>query len=380
MGRSLIKSKYGRTTTIALAGLIHLSQFVSGCGDSSDQSTLSSLILISSIASLPKASGPVSADPGQASQPTAKTGVLLKGFNFTVARSSGLTSVAANVQNAFLGVSLQDKILCHLGVAESVVNPTYDGSDHFYTIEGLGVGSSPVSLRANISKAGDSSINSFKLWTCQDGSQTSFINIANSSGTMTMTSVSTVGRASITGSFDAKNGWSSKEITAESRKGNTWYKNILVQSKKDLILKSASSSYWSAGVDNGFNTGTSYARIQLVNPSKLSTLALGDGSLKWMTFSNFASGNGSGEDSWLGDLGASISPNSLGIYFNETHAQDLKQPKAGGSSMDYLLNPFEVSVEEKWDCTAGTASTPIKIDVTPAIQSSYDDCDSTFGF
>ncbi len=366
-----MKSTQIITTIILLSGML----IWTGCSKDGKATTSSSSSAISSIASLPASTGEVVSSALMA-KPMIEA-LATTGETFATAGSNAWTSSHSRCfcesiglsRDLFAEASQPDQIMCYMGVMNDkgmFSNSTYDGTYHYFELTNMSDGppSTPV-IKVKVDKNSDGRISSFEMFMCFGatvGVQTGYIKmtIATDGTTTNITKwIDTFGVMSFstdvtaTGKINSSGDWTSKQIVAnrffnDGSSNDSGMSVTLTQTSTDITL---SGSFEGNFGTQSFNDQY-YAVTQILNASKMSTLAFGDGSCKFnitYTDSSDASNDytsGNITESWLGDTRAIVTPATDGA----------KYAAADAGTMPAVVTVTAVTfdADQTWDCAAGT--------------------------
>ncbi len=384
--------------------IIGIAFYLTGCGSSSTTADG-----ITSLSSLPKASGTTTASAAVARNSTKRAGGQLQSattgtqldawytaFNGQTSKSQTFCQLGLNVKEAIRAASQPDKIACYMGVMEkyaSITNWPSDGSDgnyHYVNLSGAGEGGD-MNIKFKITKT-NGVYSGFEMFSGESSQQTEYVSMVSSGLDITLTSVNYYsgsramthqGRVTVTGSINSSGAWTSaKSIVVEASRAETgaWTRSenlrlALTQYADRFLVQGYSTGSENFGSAYTF-TNQVYAYVQLLTPIPLSTLALGEGTAKIsMTHSGY--GSFSQTRGWNGDTGAPISPSSGADYYSEVSAATL--PSAPSSYNTAF------ATAETWDLTTPAGSTAATanfsaIEADTAARADFMACNTAFGF
>lgn len=348
---------------------------------------------LTDIASLPKATGSVAATSASSAtiKPAATTGTLIKDLQDVDwnDKSRALCEAGSIVKNVLREAGTGDKILCYIGVMErnNLFNASYDGTDKYYTLAPGAGDEDPQTMKVkfNITQSGGQ-ISNFKMWTCEDGStQSQYLSLTNTNGTVTMTSVNrhsgggfTFGnRATVNGTVNSSGSWLTKAMTSSIEGTGTYgsesfthdgYASITQESSTITLSAFQTGTHDDGSTDHTF-TSELYGIMEILNPGSLSTFAIGDGSLDFEL--NFDGTPANGTASWTGDNQGVVTPATSGPYYEDAEAGT--PPTAAAQTIT-----FNSADSETWDCAGGTFTDIPSSSFTSAIETQLQACDTQF--
>lgn len=397
------------------AGPLALAAGIAGCANSNGVGAYIASVSsgATSLATLPTTTGAVSSgsssltlsrdsariSSGVLEPFAASTGLKLTAVSTTSfsGKSRGLCETSRLIRDTFRDGARPDKILCYVGVLDkkglwgSGVN-VYDGANHAFSLTNNGT--EQLRFKLNIQKT-NGVITSFKGFTCetQSGSMTQdeYIGMSIANGVANITAVDTyaasgnsnVTRATTTGNYGSS-GWTSKSLTVQNVGSFTYGGTTNSQTSSATINQGSSSITLSAWMKGNYGTQPYetdvYGVIQGLNMSKLTTFAIGDGSVLMTgsyNNSNFASSQGA---SWLGDTLAAVTPASSGANYSLAAAGSIPTSSTITSSSIGL----SAANGETWDCS-GTTTVDMSSLFVGATGSSPTDadmlaCDAKYSF
>ncbi len=391
----------------ALAVVSAAGALFTACSSNNSSSTPS----VTSLATLPAATGPVTSSRIQEIRP-ASTGRLLSAWHNNggatwTSKSGPMCQTGEMIMRLLSDAAQPDKILCYVGAMEThgVFSASYDGNNKYYVLnppsgfnkKHTGRPAGDMTIKFNIAKTGNA-ISDFKMWMCETTrgdraiTQSEYVATSLSNGTATVTSVgvhsgsgfSASQRTVATGSFNSSGVWTSKTITnTGSFSGGSDV--TAFQNKQYMSLTQASDNFSLNGYFNGYYGGSGnsqegrmYAKIQGLNLSNLATAALGDGSAKFsFTFPGVV-GPLTDTKSWTGDDQTPMATASDGVYHAAVSLGTLP-------NSDTITAPT-FSGAEVWDCDT-TGQTVITINMSGSefsgnanLQAAMLACDSKYNF
>lgn len=390
------------TKNIKLAGIGMIAALATlSCTKSTDTATTESSSS-NVFSSLPEVTGPVTSNVASSlgrysqlnSPQAATTGVLLSSPGSFTNKSGPMCENVRLVTEIMREASGPDKIMCYMGKMKSTgVLPSSltidDGVVHYIKLKNLGEGDSvdPV-VRFKIVKT-DGAVSLFEMASCFGGSsgspqQSEYIKQSFSGTTATVVTKNLGGESTMswgssmttTGEYD--NGWVSKNINGFRYFNDTQhsYQNVM-----SINLDQFSDVFKMGIAMNGTASGGTYSNrfytvAQILNASKLSTLAIGDGSSQAaMSFNDGSQTHSfSGNVSWNGDTKENLSTASSGDYYSLASSGAL--PTAPSSSQTVTF-----STDESWDCTVPSGESFIEADFSSggtAIQEGMQACNDKF--
>ena len=365
-----MKNKLG-LVAVCSVGILLSACSGSGGGGSSSSST-------NEFSSLLSVTGPVTNESASSfsSTLTAATGVLLSNpGTFTNPQSLQMCENVNYVKEILREASSPDKILCYMsamrgtGVIPTSVDLT-DGEAKYIKLVNLpdaGGGNSTPYVKVQIVKSG-SSISSFKMWSCFNGTagspvQSEYISQTFSGTTATVTSkyLGTESDAGFdyafgssmtaSGSF-ADNAWESKNINGyryySADDGTTTSNNVMTLDMDQYAdaLKMSIAMKGKFGDDTFINKF--YTEAAILGSSLLSTFAIGDGSSKYSMSYDQDSDGGAWTDtdtiSWDGDNKTNLGTASNGDHYTTTNAGTIPADPDDTQTVSF-------SGTDSWDCT-----------------------------
>ena len=371
---------------LSLAGLGLLS-----CAKSETISATTATPAVSTIASLPKATGAVSGTSAASlnSPFAAATGIKLKdaddSSNWGVGKSRAMCELSFMTREILREASSPDRTLCYVGQMQSLGkfgSAVDDGSYKYFAI--TFDGSPSMKVKFKIVKDATGAITNYEMFTCNtSNSGSTYVQKEYTSETLTSTTASIVAKGigsentatygsstSVTGALDSSGNWTSKLIESGRNFTNGG------DSFNQKLTITQSSNYMTLNGDNRFSgTGFSaftmklYGKVQILNSSSLQTLAFGDGSAKAdMTYGGVSAGTGTTH--WLGDTRA--------VTTSSDYAADVASAsiRTDGGAVSVTF-----ATAETWDCSAPAGSSFTAADITSANMSQLQTaCDNVYGF
>lgn len=313
----------------AIAGFAVLG--ITACGSSSGGSTNSSSDGVSTVADLPLASSPVVSD-GSASlsskglhaltKALASNGVVLKTMgNSSFNTNSSLAMCEyANMLKQSLNEAVQgDTILCYVKQMDDDFSAVsglnvYDGNPHVFNITFSDEDSGsdfPVKLQITRDSAG--SISDFKMWSCENGSQSEYLHQSISGSDFTLTSKyvdgggAWRGSTTVTGTLNSSNQFTAKTIVnsnSYTESNSSGYgSRTVVQGADSATISAWDKGTWSWGDGTGAFQRSFCSNGELLNPSLISTIAVGSGAATGAVSGSYDGGtyNDTFSQGWNGD-------------------------------------------------------------------------------
>lgn len=365
---------------------------------------------ISSIASLPKATGTVSGSSslGDGSL-AATTGTKLKDVDDSATWSGGgksrpMCELATMTREVLREASSTDKTLCYIGKMQTLSKFTGtidDGTYKYYSISFNGTPSMKVKFK--IVKNGSGAITNYEMFTCESSdSGVSYSQHEYLSQTLTSTTAAItakyVGSSSsggttysygslteVSGAIESSGGWSTKTFDASrtfsydgagAADGSFNQKLTITQGSSSMTINGYNSAtFYNSGKAGGAGNSTfsmrMYGKTQILDASSLQTLAFGDGTAKAiMTFDGSdVSGAGAGVAAtahWSGDTRATAGTSDYAA------AVASATPRADDGTVT-----ISFTGDQTWDCSNSSFSTAnVSNDEMATIQT----CDTAFGF
>jgi hypothetical protein len=367
---------------LASVVMLPLVLFLGSCSKDSTSSTA-----VTSLSALPAATGPVSGSAILKEMKNRDIKLFSAATGLTFAQFDGVTWSGATksrpfcesgriVREAYLQAANPDKILCYIGAmkdAGAFSADVDDGNYKYYSVSGsedralTGRPGGSLNIKFKVVKSG-SAITRFEMFMCQGSTQDGYVSedISNpaastvltkfiSSGSNEGTAYAYATQTDVAGAINSSGAWTSKVITMKNT--NSFGSGGASGSYR----QKATITQYSSRVDlDAFMAGTFgsdefnnrlYAVIQILNPSQISTFAMGDGSAKYIlshthgttqTFNNTAS--------WLGDTYAPLTPASSGEQYATANAATPRAVEAVSVTF---------TADETWDCNppSGTSFT-----------------------
>lgn len=379
-----------------------------GSGDSAGGSSGG----LSTISSLPKATGAVTgASSSSVGSSAATTGVRLKDVDDSATWTGGgksrpMCELATMTREILRDASSTDRTLCYVGKMQQLGKFSQtldDGNYKYYNVSFSGSPSMRVKFR--IVKDSSGAISSYTMFTCQTAdsgstySQNEYLNQSISAGVASITAknigsnsgggmtFSYGSQTTVTGSINSSGAWTSKLIQAArtfsydgagQEDGAFHQKLSLTQAATNMILDGYNSAtFYNAGKMGGAGASTfsmrMYGKTQILGASSLPTIAFGDGTAKAiMAFDGTdVSGAGSGVAAtkhWAGDTALDVGTSD--------YAADVA---SATPRVDDGAVTVSFTAGETWDC-ATTESGFSSADISSGDMATVETCDSEFGF
>lgn len=392
-----------KKTMLLIGAVAFTTAGIVACSKKSDDAAAPAAT-VNEFSSLPEVTGPVSSNAPASIRPNklnafaATTGVALSSVETSTftGKSLQMCENVNYIKEVLREAAGPDKILCYMGkMKETGVLPSSlnigDGAVHYIKLTNLesSSGNSSPRVKFQIVKNG-SSIETFKMWSCFSGTsdaptQSEYISQTFSGTNVTVVTKNTGSESGVsygssmsaTGTFESGS-WTSKNIT-----GNRYYNSgsssngmsiNLDQYANTLSMQIAMGGvYGSSSFSNRF-----FTVVEILNGSKLSTIAIGDGSTKY-TMSYDANNDSTPEfsetsvKSWNGDTQTNLSTASDGSLYTSANAGTV--PSAPSATA------VTFSGDEAWDCTAPEGSAFVDADFTSggeAITTGMNECNQKF--
>jgi len=401
---------------LALASLSLAGVLLNCCGNSSSGGGAG----ITSLASMPKASGPVTTASSLVEAPKRLTdslapwkslemqlaeraGILVKDWgkqttppaydNWVTGKSAPMCEAGQQIADLFRGATNPDKILCYVGAMDAAnlfTNNNYDGNWKYYEVAmppAMGGGALKVKFKIEMSGG---AISNFTMFTCSpEGSGSAndeFISSVLSGTSATLTTVRSYNGGSfsskdklvVTGTFDSTGKWLSKQVDSKNyytmTGGYTGANvNTMIQYSDKVTLE---GGFKSVSTGNTFDT-QHYVEMGLSGADKYSTLALGAGSGK-MNFQNTWLDSNNETQTYTQDAQVRSWTDSGDKTTSSSYLSAVQAKTVSNSSIDPTAVSGQTNFvgDQQWDCQAPSGFTPVVFGL--AAQAGIEACDETF--
>ena len=361
---------YRTLINTAIAGLVGLS--ISACGSSGGStSSSSSSDGVSTLSDLPLSSAPVVSSTSSSlskslTKALASAGVRLKTMTNSSFNSNSSLAMCehANMLKQSINEAVQgDTILCYVKQMDDEFGAVsgldiYDGNPHTFNIVFSDEDGGDFPVKLQIAKDSSGKITDFKMWACENGTQTEYLHQSISGTSFSMTSKyvdgsgndTWSGSTTVTGTLNSSNQFTAKTIANLNNFSNTnsvgYGERTVVQGAENATISGWDKGTWSWNGGSGGYQRQFCSDAELLNPDLISTIAVGSGAAQGIVSGSYDGGtyNDTFSQGWNGDTTLPES-NSFLTSLNCT------VPDAGTAST------VTFSGEEVYDCDTSSATT-----------------------
>lgn len=308
---------------------------VTGCGSSggaSSGTSGSSSDGVSTLSDLPLSSGPVVSGSSSSlsskglnilTKALASTGITLKTMSnssFTSASSLAMCEHSNMLKQAVNEAVQGDLILCYVKQMDDEFAAVagldiYDGSPHVFKILVGGDANNYFRVKLQITKDSSGNISDFVMKSCDGATQNEYLHQTISGTTFTMTSKyvdgsgdqTFSGTTTVSGTLNSSNQFTAKTITNlnsfNQTNGVGYGARTVVQGAENATISGWDKGTWSWSGGSGGYQRSFCSDGELLNPSLISTIAVGSGAAKGTVSGSYDGGTYSDTFSqgWNGD-------------------------------------------------------------------------------
>lgn len=301
-----------------------LAMAMAGCSSSGTGAATSDSVTLSALSDLPQATGPVvgSDSASLATKNAATTGM---GLTADVSFSAGDSISACNMYNGAKEVlseaAVGDLILCIIQTASNDLGgvDVYDGDFHAFALSMEGDEEAPDHVRFRVVKNADGNITNFRMYACNSGSQTFYIDQTIDGTDFSMNSISAHGendgsQIAVEGTLNSSAQFiGTKTITVDyaydGEQGGGFGQTVFEQTTDQITAEGYNSGSFGGGECEGTYQDRYTAVAELINGTSddIGDFAVGDGAAQGNNVGSDSCNNEwdeTGSEGWSGDTQA----------------------------------------------------------------------------